>query len=112
MQILEGINLAVRFTVELAALFALGWWGFHYGKTPCQKYGLAMIAPLTAAGVWGFFIAPNASVDVGTPFRLALQVVVFGAATLSLVATGYRRLALLFAIVVVLNGVLMIVWDQ
>jgi len=108
-EILQGINLGVRFIVELAALFALGWWGFHYGKTARGKYGLAMLAPLTGAGVWGFFIAPNAPVDVGPVLRFLLQIVVFGAAVLCLVAIGERRWAVILGSVVIVNGALLVI---
>jgi hypothetical protein len=43
---------------------------------------------------------------------LVLQVLVFGAATAGLAATGYRTLALGFGVIVVLNVVLMYVWGQ
>ena len=112
MELLQGINLGVRFVVELAALFALGLWGFHRGRTVWGKYGLAMLAPLTGAGVWGFFIAPNAPVDVGPVLRLVLQVVVFGTAILCLVAIGERKWAKILGSVITVNGALLVAFNQ
>lgn len=43
---------------------------------------------------------------------LLLQVLVFGSAAAGLVATGHRTLALVFAVIVVINAVLMYVWGQ
>jgi hypothetical protein len=43
---------------------------------------------------------------------LLLQVLVFGSAAAGLVATGHRALALAFAVVVVINAILMYVWEQ
>ena len=112
MDVLQGINLAIRFVVELVALLALGWWGFRYGKTALQQYGLAMLAPLSGAALWSLFIAPNAPVDVGFVLRFILQLVVFGAATLALVLVHQRTLGLIFASVVALNGALLVLLDH
>ncbi len=43
---------------------------------------------------------------------LVLQLLVFGSAAAVLVATGHRTLALVFALAVVINAVLMYVWGQ
>jgi hypothetical protein len=43
---------------------------------------------------------------------LLLEVLVFGSAAAALAATGYRTLALAFAVVVVINAILMHVWGQ
>ena len=43
---------------------------------------------------------------------LLLQVLVFGSAPVGLVATGQRTLALVFALVVVINAILMYEWGQ
>lgn len=112
MDVLEAINLAVRFVVELFALFALGWWGLYRGRTQFQKYALAAIAPLTGAAVWGLFVAPNAEYDLGTALRLVLQVAILGAAFLALVAMGKRRIALVFGIVAIVNGALLAAFDS
>lgn len=111
MVVLEGIILAVRFVVELFALFALGWWGLHRGGTQLQKYALAAIAPLTGAGLWGMFVAPNAEFEVGTALRLVLEILIFGAAVLSLLAIGRRQIAIAFGVAALVSGVLLRVFD-
>ena len=112
LEVLKDANLVVRFVMELAAWVALGYWGFESGRTTSKKYGMAIVAALTAAGIWSLFVAPNASVDVPEVVRLVLEVAIFGAAALALLATGLRRLALVFAIVALVNGVLFHVWEQ
>ena len=62
--------------------------------------------------VWGLFVAPKATVAVPGPVHLALEVAVFGLAAVALYAAGQPRLALAFALVVVLNRVLIAVWGQ
>jgi hypothetical protein len=57
------INLALRFVLELVALFAIGYWGWtqHTGVwQPLLGIGL----PLLAAAAWGTFRVPD---DPGKP---------------------------------------------
>lgn len=112
MAVLESINLGIRFFVEVAALFALGWWGWQRGRTQMQQYVLAAIAPLVGAALWGMFVASNAPVDPGTIVRVGLQVLIFGAAVFALIATGLQRLGLAFGIIALVNGILLYVLDS
>ncbi len=73
---------------------------------------LTIGAPLLAAIVWGMFVAPNASVPVSDLARLALEIVVFGAATAGLVAAHQAGAATVLAVVFIINRVLMVVWNQ
>ncbi len=97
---LAAVNLAVRFLLELCALAALGYWGFHAGRGLGGKLALGIGAPLLAALVWGTFVAPRAPVRLPLRRRLIPELVVFGAATAALVAAGHPLLALAFAVVV------------
>jgi quinol-cytochrome oxidoreductase complex cytochrome b subunit len=112
MAILKGANLALAFLLELCALAALGYWGFKVGRGTLAKLGLGLGAPLLAAVVWGLFVAPRATVAVPRAVHLALEVAVFGLAAVALYAAGQPRLALAFALVVVLNRVLIAFWGQ
>ena len=112
MDIIESVNLAVRFVVELGGLFALGFWGFQRGETERQRYAMASVAALSAAGLWALLVAPNAPVDPGSVIRVALQVLILGAAAVAIFAVGRPRLAVAFAIVAAVNGVLLYAFDQ
>ena len=112
MAILKGANLALAFLLELCALAALGYWGFHAGRGTLAKVGLGLGAPLLATVVWGLFVAPKAAVAVPGAVHLALEVAVFGLAAVALYAAGQARPALAFALLVVLNRVLIAVWGQ
>ena len=48
------LNLALRFLLEIAALFSPGYWGWsqHQG---ILRIGLAIFLPLVAAAIWGTF---------------------------------------------------------
>ncbi len=101
------INLAVRFLLEIAALVALGHWGWarHSGL---WRVVLAAGLPLLAAVLWGTFAVPadpsrsgNAPVPVPGVVRLALELFFFGAAAWTLFDAGKPILALALAVVVV-----------
>jgi hypothetical protein len=103
------LNLAVRFLLELAALGALGYWGWTQ-HTGVARWLLTVGAPLLAAAAWGSFRVPG---DGGPPLvavpgaaRVALEAVVFGGATASLALAGRPRLALTFGLVVAAHYVL------
>jgi hypothetical protein len=98
-------NDGLRFLLELAALTALGYWGFaEHGGTVQWLLGLG--APLVAAGVWGRFIAPKASHPTVDPLRLALEAVVFGSGVAALLAADRTGLGLVFAALVLVHLVL------
>ncbi len=112
MMIVQSANLLLRFLLELSALGALGYWGFHTADGVITKLGLGIGAPLVAAVVWGVFVSPKAAVPLSAPLWLLVQAGVFGAAMLGLLATGRPSLAWALGLTVVINGVLMYVWGQ
>jgi len=86
------INLALRFMLEMAALFALGYWGWtqHDGIWRFV-WGLGLI--LFAAVVWGTFAVPEdpsrsgkAPVPVPGAVRLVIELVFFAAGTWAFIA--------------------------
>ncbi len=112
LELIKGANLALRFLLELCALGALGYWGFKTGSGTITKIGLGIGAPLVAAVVWGVHVSPQAPVQLPGLLVLILQGLVFGLAAAGLVATGHRALAVVFGVIVVINAVLMYVWEQ
>jgi hypothetical protein len=100
------LNLALRFALELAALAALGYWGWvaHAGAV---RYVWVIGLVVGAAAVWGAFRVPG---DGGPPVvavpgwvRLTIEALFFGGATLTLLAAGRVTLGLAFAFIVVLH---------
>jgi hypothetical protein len=84
--------LTVAFVSELAALAALGHWGWVTGSGAVRLL-LAIGTPAVAAVLWGVFAAPAAPVQVVVLATL-VKVLVFGSAAAALAATGHPRLAL------------------
>jgi Protein of unknown function (DUF2568) len=95
-------NDALRFALELAALAALGYWGFAEFDGAVQ-WLVGLGVPLIAAAVWGTFVAPKASRPTVDLVRLLLEVAAFGSGVAALVAAGSTPLALVFAALVVVH---------
>jgi len=110
--VLKNANLALAFFLELGVLAALGYWGFQTGQGTIAKIGLGIGAPVVAVVVWGLFGAPKAVWHLHGASRLLLEVVFFGSAALALFAAGQRVLSVAFALIFVLNYVLLTVWAQ
>lgn len=103
------LNLALRFILELVALYALGFWGWT------QHAGLARILwgiglPLLAALTWGTFRVPNdpgkATVPVPGWLRLVLEALILGGAVWALYAAGQARWALVYGLVLLAHYLL------
>jgi hypothetical protein len=97
--------LALAFAAELAALAALGHWGFVTGGSTLGKVLLGIGTPVVAAVLWGAFAAPQAPVRI-VVLAMAVKLLVFGSAVLALVATGHPRLAVALAVVALVSSVL------
>ena len=87
-------------------LVALGVWGFS------QNMLLGVTAPLAAAAVWGLWIAPEVKRRVRDPGRLAIELLLFGAAGLALAAAEHPLAAAAFLAAVALSEALMLAWRQ
>jgi Protein of unknown function (DUF2568) len=101
----NAVWLTVAFASEIAALVALGYWGFAQDGPWGLRLALGIGAPAVAAVLWGVFAAPQAPVQV---FVLAVlvKVLVFGAAVWALIATGHPRLAAALGVLALLGAVL------
>jgi len=85
------VNLALRFFLELAALYCMGYWGWTQHEGLLRTL-LTIGLPLLAAAVWGVFRVPG---DGGPPrvrvsgvVRFLIEMLFFGFATWGLFKTG------------------------
>src|SRR5947209_5753546 len=110
MPLLRGANLGVRFLLEVAALAAMGYWGFQAGETAFARILLGIGAPLVLAVLWGTFAAPRSLLlVVGAPKTL-LGLFLLGAAALALAVAGQPALALAFGALILVNQALLLIW--
>jgi quinol-cytochrome oxidoreductase complex cytochrome b subunit len=112
METLKGLNIAVRFLLELCVLAAVGYWGFKTGSGWFLKILLGIGAPFLIAFIWGTFGAPQANMQLHGLTLLVLEIIVFGSGVAALYVTKNYSLAWGFAAIVIVNRVLMFVWEQ
>ena len=103
------INLAVRFFLELAGLFALGYWGWSQHSGAAQ-WLWAIGVPLIAAALWGTFRVPGdpgkAPVAVPGLVRLLLELAYFAGAVMAIYASGWVTLSNIFAIIILIHYII------
>ena len=102
----RGLLLAVRFGLELTALVALGYWGFETGDGTVTKVVFGLGAPLVAAVLWGLFVSPKARFQ-SPVLKALIELIVFGGAALALVDADQAGLAIAFAVVALVDSVLL-----
>ena len=110
LQAAQSLTLATRFLVEVAALVAYAWWGWHLPTSLQVRILAAVGTPAVAAVVWGLLAAPKAPVHLAPPLLVALQVVVLGGAVAALASAGRTTLAVILGVVALVDGVLLAWW--
>jgi hypothetical protein len=108
---LQNINLAVHFLLELCMLGAVGYWGFKTGNSLGLKLVLGILIPLGMAVIWGTFRVPNdpgpATVAVPGWLRLVIELGSVAIAGLCLFAVHRPTLAWIFLALSLVNYALM-----
>lgn len=107
---LKSINLGLTFFLELAMLAAYAYWGFQAGTSTFMKIVLGIGVPPLVAVIWGLFMAPKAARHLQGASYLAVKIVLFGLAIAALFFVGKTSLGIVFAIVFVINTILLNVW--
>jgi hypothetical protein len=106
------LNLALRFLLEMAALVAIGMWGWsqHTGPT---RWLWTIGLPVVAAVVWGTFAVPNdpsrsgqAPIVIPGALRLVLELAIFAIGVIALIANQYVATGVIMAAVTVLHYML------
>ncbi|MFJ7744644.1 YrdB family protein [Peribacillus sp. NPDC097295] len=106
------INIALRFILEVCALVFFTYWGFQSSQGILKKLVLGIGSPMLIAIIWGVFGSPAAPIPAQVFLRILLELLIFGLATLALYSSGKPTLAIIYAIIVVINLILLYIWDQ
>lgn len=109
---LKSLNLAITFAVELAAIVGFGFWGYSLGRTPLTRWLLAIAFMAVIILVWATFFAPTADHRLAAPTGVLLSTLIFLLGSLGFYLAGKPTLALILAIVTLLNRLLAWIWAQ
>ncbi|MDI2587303.1 YrdB family protein [Psychrobacillus sp. NEAU-3TGS] len=107
MQLVHYTVFGLFFLMELGALAAFSYWGFHMNRGWLISSLLGLGTPLLVAIFWGTFIAPKASIPVSIPLTILLQSIIFALAVAALHFSDKSKLAIIFGVVVLIEMILM-----
>jgi hypothetical protein len=107
----RAANLVLRFLLELSALTATAYWGFATASGLTQ-WVLGLGAPALVAVIWGLFVSPKAKVELPRPAQFAIELLIFAAAAIALVAANQPILGIVLAALELVSGTLNYVWDD
>ena len=107
MQLLYWSNMALRLVLEIAALLAVGWWGFATTPNWLLRIALGLLLPVAMAAAWGVFRMANDGgapiVEIGGQLRLVLEAIYFAIAVAALFGLGLQDLAVGFVLVLLVH---------
>jgi hypothetical protein len=112
MNALKGINLGIRFLLELSMLAAVGYWGFKTHSSWAMKILFGIGLPVLIAVIWGYLMAPRSAHRLrGIPFTV-MDFILLGSGAVALYASGLPTRAWIYAAVLVISEILRLVWKQ
>lgn len=104
---MRGLNLALKFLLEIAALVSFGYAAYGSARNPVLAAAAAFLAPLAAAIIWGIFAAPKSQRRLREPGLLIFETLFFAAAALALVFAGDRNGGIVLFALFLLNAALL-----
>lgn len=104
-QLSVGPNDILRFLLELFAIVSLGIWGFVAWPLPWNIV-VGIGAPVLAILLWALFRSPRAVLAVDPFVKAIVEVVVMGAAALAWLSLGQPIVAIVFAVLATVSGVI------
>lgn len=96
----------MRFATELFALLSLAFWGYLAWQFPWPAILFMVGAPLFAAVVWALFRSPRSVVQTDRVGKALVEIAVMGAVVVAWAQLGYPVVAVVFAVVALVVGVL------
>jgi hypothetical protein len=110
--VLQFANLGLRFGLEVGALGLLSYWGFRAFPGTGSQIVLGIGAPLAFAVLWGLVASPKAPLALSRPVKASIQVGLLLVPAWAVAHAGQPALAATFAVAVVINAVLLGLWQQ
>ena len=101
-----GPNDVLRFLLELFAFVSLGIWGFLAFPLPWPGVLIGLGAPALAIVLWALFVSPKAVFRVDVFGKALVEIAVFSAAAIAWWMLGQPVVAIVFAIVAAVSGII------
>ncbi len=92
-------------------LLALGYWGYR-SLDNWLRWVVMLLAPIALAAVWATLVAMKSSSAVTDPWRLLLEIVIFGAGAAALAWVGRTMFTAALTVLAVVHLALTFVLDQ
>ena len=108
MEGLEKGALVLRFLLEVAGVAALVWWGIKVGTDDVSRAGLAIVAGGALILIWALVVAPKARNPLSPVTRWLIGTVLLMIAAVALWTVGPQELAILFAVLVAIDTVILL----
>jgi hypothetical protein len=105
-QLKIGPNDILRFFLELFAFVSLGIWGFLAFPLPWPGVLVGIGAPLLAILVGALFVSPKAVFRIDVFGKALVEIAVFSAAAIGWWMLGQPVVAIVFAVVAAVSGIL------
>jgi len=100
-----GPNDVLRFVLELFAIVSLGIWGFLAWPLPWNIV-VGVGAPAVAILLWALFRSPRAVLHVDAYVKAIVEILVMGAAAFAWWDLGQPVVAIVFAVLATVSGIL------
>lgn len=101
------VNLGVRFVVELMAIVLFAYWAWSATGPGLLGWVFAGLAVTAFVVVWGLFLAPRANRGLSWTQKEILGTLALLLAAGALAATGQTTAAAVYAVVVLVNAVVL-----
>ncbi|HEY1773364.1 MAG TPA: YrdB family protein [Gammaproteobacteria bacterium] len=103
---MNAVNLLIRFLLELAALVALGYFGYHATQAEPARLVLCIAAPALFAVLWALFASHKAKYPPPRFYKAILGAMLLEVTPVVLFLEGQGVWAAGMAVVIVVNSVL------
>jgi hypothetical protein len=106
---MAALNLGLRLLLELAGVAALAYRGWRTGESFPLRLVRAIGGPLALVVAWSLVVAPGAANPIPQTARMLVGTALLLVAAGALAVAGQPQLAAVFAVLVVVNQVLLLV---
>ncbi|ADD42002.1 YrdB family protein [Stackebrandtia nassauensis] len=111
MRALENANSLLMFLLELGVLAAVGYWGLTLATSLWLRILVAVGGIAVFVTVWALFgAAADATYPAEGIWRAALEIGWFGGGATALALAGRTTLAVIFAVLFIINAALRLYW--